>query len=182
MINTLFFGINLILIYIAWTYVLKRSILDNTRDKLFDLRDEIRTYYIDNQISLTDTTYKSLRDSINSHLRFTEKKSLVKLVKFIYEVQKSPQLHDHINNEINKHFSTNNAELDRFIKKSREKSSIILFQYMVFSSPSMMILFLFFTIFIIIKSISIDIFNSRFIKDKAHDVEGYSITHFGYSH
>ena len=92
MINTVLFGIDLILIYIAWSFFLKRSILDHFRDKLFDIRDDIRLYYIENKIPLTDKTYIKIRNLLNSHLRFTEQLSLFKIAIFLSEVERNPEL------------------------------------------------------------------------------------------
>ena len=182
MINTVLFGINIILLYFVWTYALKPSILDHYRDRLFDLRNEVREYYISNNISLLDNTYKSLRDSINSHLRFTEKKSLIKILKFIYELEKDPGTHKYFDQEIDKYFYTKNSRLQDFVKQSRDKSAQILFSYMIFSSPTMLILFLLSAIYFIAESISINISQNKFFKNKAHEVESYSIAHFGFTH
>lgn len=127
---------------IVWKYILHPSILDHFRDKLFDLRDNVRDYYLTNDIALDDKTYKSIRDLINSHLRFTERMSLIKVLCFSSLVDNNKELKNYIKNELDSKFNTNNKELLKFIKETRDKSSLILIDYMVFSSPFLISLFM----------------------------------------
>ena len=190
MINTFFFGVNLLLIYVAWNFFLKRSILDHFRDKLFDLRDDIRSFYIQNNIPLSDKTYKSLRDSLNSHLRFTEQKSLLKVAVFLAETDKYPELCKWLDYRLEESFSTDNEKLKEYILESRQKAAEILIGYMIFSSPAIMVLYIISGIFCIIKSL----FNAAIRRSNLRDVvktyilkkslklEGYSISHYGQNH
>ena len=141
MINTVFFAINVIFAIIIWRYLLRKSILDHYRDKLFDLRDDVRSYYIANRIPLSDETYKNIRDLINSHLRFTEKMSLVEVICFSKAIDDDNELKNYIKNNIDNKFKTSDKKLNSFIKETRDKSSLILFDYMVFSSPLLILMF-----------------------------------------
>lgn len=141
MINTVFFAINVIFAIIIWRYLLRKSILDHYRDKLFDLRDDVRSYYIANHIPLSDETYKNIRDLINSHLRFTEKMSLVEVICFSKAIDDDNELKNYIKNNIDNKFKTSDKKLNSFIKETRDKSSLILFDYMVFSSPLLILMF-----------------------------------------
>ncbi len=141
MINTVFFVINVIFTIIIWRYLLRKSILDHYRDKLFDLRDDVRNYYIANHIPLSDETYKNIRDLINSHLRFTEKMSLVEVIFFSKAIDDDNELKNYIKNNIDNKFKTSDKNLNSFIKETRDKSSLILFDYMVFSSPLLILMF-----------------------------------------
>mgnify|MGYP000123053093 CR=1 FL=1 len=181
MINVVLFAVNIIIAYFIWTFALKPSILDHFRDQLFDLREDVRSFYLSNDIPLTDKTYKSLRDSINGHLRFTEKKSLVKTIKFIVEINKNKKLSKKIEKEIEKMFFTTDKKLKEFIDHSRSNASMVLLRYMFCSSPIMMFCFFVMSLFIIIKTISLNICNSGFMKNKAHDIEEYSMTHYRFN-
>lgn len=140
MINTTFLGINILLLIIIWDKVLKPSILDNYRDKLFDLREEVREYYLANGIPLSHNTYIQLRNLINSHLRFTEEMSLIKVAFFASRIEKNKSLRDYIQRSIESNFTTDNKKLSIFIKSARKKAIDILFEYMIFSSPTVVIL------------------------------------------
>jgi hypothetical protein len=143
MINTIFFGINILLAIIIWKYILQPSILDHYRDKLFDLRESVRDFYISKNIPLEDKTYKNLRNLINSHLRFIEKMSFSKITYFSAQVDKNKELGNRIKNELNSNFKTDNSELAKFIKDIRMNSVEILICYMIFSSMPILILFVF---------------------------------------
>jgi hypothetical protein len=187
MINTALFGIDLILIYIGWTYFLKPSILDHFRDQLFDLRDDVRQWYIDNNIPLSDSTYINLRDLLNSHLRFTETKSLVKVAMFFSKLKRNPKLDEWLNQQVEAKFSTRNTKIRNFVNESRSKAVNILVLYMIYSSPTMMLI----CFFIGIKSMLSDIkkfcknaFKSDLIagvisKKQGKSLEGYSASQFG---
>lgn len=152
MINATFFGINMILVAIAWKYMLKPSLLDHFRDKLFDLREDVRNFYISNNISLKDETYKNLRNIINRHLRFMEQLSLMETIYFGYKI-KNTELNEHIKRTIDNKFKTNNKSLKEFIDGMRRQSIVILIHYMILSSPILLALFSFIIISDFIKLI-----------------------------
>jgi hypothetical protein len=139
MINTIFLGINILLLIVIWEKVLKPSILDNYRDKLFDLREEVREYYLANGIPLSHNTYIQLRNLINSHLRFTEQMSFIKVAFFASRIEKNRDLKNYIQRSIESNFATNNKDLFLFIKTTRKKAVDILQKYMIFSSPTLII-------------------------------------------
>lgn len=143
MINTIFFGINIVLFMLVWKYMLRPSILDHYRDKLFDLREEVRSYYLSRDLSFNEKTYISLRDLLNSHLRFTEKMSLTKISYFSSKIDRNNELSKHIKDEINAKFETNDEHLASFIKVTRTKSIKILLNYMILSSPILILLLIF---------------------------------------
>ncbi|MBW1649178.1 MAG: hypothetical protein JRJ44_00610 [Deltaproteobacteria bacterium] len=127
---------------IIWKYILRPSILDRYRDKLFDLREKTRDFYISNNISLNDDTYKNLRDMLNSHLRFTEKISFTTVSYFAIKINNDTKLRDYITKDIENQFKTNNKKLAEFIKKTREEAGRTLLNYMTFSSPLLILLFI----------------------------------------
>ena len=139
MINTIFLGINILLLIVIWEKVLKPSILDNYRDKLFDLREEVREYYLAKGIPLSHNTYIQLRNLINSHLRFTEQMSFIKVSFFPSRIEKNRDLKNYIQRSIESNFATNNKDLSLFIKSTRKKAVDILRNYMIFSSPTLII-------------------------------------------
>lgn len=191
MINLMFLGLNVIFLIFIWKNILRLSILDHYRDKLFDQRDKIREFYIANNISLGDVTYKNLRDLINGHLRFTEEMSFTQVIHFADKIENNLELKEYLKNKTDALFKTDNADLSNFIEKSRSHSSRILFNYMIFSSPILlMLLFVISLIYIpyiiiikITNKITINVFRaafrktariiSRFIKDD--DLEELSL-------
>ncbi len=142
MINTILFGINIILSILIWKLILKPSILDYFRDKLFDLREETRAYYIVNDIPLSDSSYKNLRELLNNYLRFTENMSLVGIIFLAKKIHKNREIYEYITKEVDSKFKFQDEQLDIIAKKVREKSSSIVLNYMVFSSPILISLFI----------------------------------------
>ena len=65
----IFFGINILLVMAVWHFMLRPSILDHSRDRLFDLRDELRFSFLENNWDIGSASYKRLRDLVNRHLR-----------------------------------------------------------------------------------------------------------------
>lgn len=76
----LHFVVASLLVMAMWRFALKRSLLDDARDRLFDCRDQLRSTFVANGWSLDGEGYKFARDSINSHLRFIEDMSVWKII------------------------------------------------------------------------------------------------------
>lgn len=133
MINTIFFAINILLALIIWKYMLRKSLLDHFRDKLFDIRDEVREYYILKNISLDDITYITLRELLNSQLRFIDNWSIYDILYASYKI-KDDHIKSLIKNEINSKLSTDDEKLSEFIIKIRGRSGFVISNYIVFSS------------------------------------------------
>lgn len=149
MINTIFFGINILLLIAIWNFMLKKTLLDHYRDQLFDLREEARTFFLQNDIPLDSTAYKNLRDLLNAHLRFTE---LFTFFKFIYleiEIKSNKGLQEYLKDGIEKQFATKNPTLEDFTHHVREKAKIILLNHMINSSGIIWLLAFAFSPFVI---------------------------------
>ncbi|HXR36729.1 MAG TPA: hypothetical protein VN754_12300 [Candidatus Binataceae bacterium] len=72
------FGLSLL-----WTlfYLSVRSfLLDELRQKLFAIRDDLFDFAMDGAISFDDQSYRELRDDINSLIRFADKLSFMRLL------------------------------------------------------------------------------------------------------
>jgi len=142
MINTILFGVNIVLSMLIWRFMLRPSILDHFRDKFFDLREEVREYYILNNIPLSDYSYKNLRDLLNNYLRFTENMSLIEIIFFARRIGENKEIYEYITIEIENKFKFKDEKLNDIARKTRESSSSIVLNYMVFSSPILIFLFI----------------------------------------
>jgi len=134
MINTMFFGINVILLISIWNLMLKKTILDHYRDQLFDLRSEVREFFVQKNMSLDSVSYKNLRDLLNGHLRFTETITFLKFIVLEVEIQKNNELQTYLKTEIDKRFRTEDPALKEFIVCVRDKAKAILLNHMINSS------------------------------------------------
>lgn len=135
MIETALFGIGLILAIFTWHFMWRPTILDTTRDKLFDLRDDqIRNYFVRRRLPLNHKLYRELRDLINGHLRHTESLSFFRFILMIVWVERHQDVNTTILAHIERRFRTDDAELADFIRQVREQAVTIMIEYMVESS------------------------------------------------
>lgn len=70
MAEIIHFTIWLVALMAAWR-LWKRTLRDDARDRLFDLRDEWRTYWVDSGLDMSHPHYGYTRNEINSFLRST---------------------------------------------------------------------------------------------------------------
>jgi|GEM_PF-6388411 len=131
-----FLGINMLIIMVFWHYVVKKTLLDNTRDKLFDLRDEIRCVYLETGWGIDGDIYGNLRDMINAYLRYTETYSVWSVVAVRGELgrPRNASLREHLVARINSNFKTSSVEHKAYIANVRSRASNALMQYSVYSS------------------------------------------------
>jgi len=134
------FSIGVLLLMCVWHFVLRKTILDRTRDQLFDLRDEVRETYIRNGWDIGSTGYKRARGLINAHLRFTEEMSLIKIVRVGRAVSKSKELQELVNERSRSMFSDTSENQRIFIQKIRVRSIRAVMEYTVFGSFVLMLI------------------------------------------
>lgn len=127
-------GLTLLSFFLVWKFVWQKTLLDYTRDKLFDLRDELRQWFIDNGYNLDHQAYNELRSIINSHLRHTERATMTSYITFIYISKKYKDYNKGINVEADKIFDGASEELCKFIRKVRNDASSIILTHMIFRS------------------------------------------------
>ena len=75
-------GLSMLGFLLAWNFLWRPTLLDDTRDRLFDLRDAARTWFVKNGYGLAHPAYFELRNMLNTSIRHTEKLSLAKFVAF----------------------------------------------------------------------------------------------------
>jgi len=110
----------------------KRTALDTTRDRLFDLRNELRTWFLENGYQLNHPLYKELRDLLNSHLRFTEDIRFVGMLWFVRTTP--PNIAEHMQQEIVRRFATDDPRLMEMTESFRRSSARTLQKYMMATS------------------------------------------------
>lgn len=114
--------------------MLRKTILDYTRDKLFDLRDELRATFVEEQWDLGSPIYKRLRDLVNSHLRFTEDFSIWGITYLAATLKGEHELQASMQRRIAAEFCTSNKKQEAFIGEFRKRAMISVLQYAVYSS------------------------------------------------
>lgn len=152
----LFFGVNVLLLISVWKFMIRKTILDNSRDKLFDLRDELRTTFLERGWELSSPMYKKLRDLLNGHLRFTEDYSVSKIVFMETAVKSNQHLEAELHTRFEKKFVTGNVEMDEYIKSIRSRSLVAVMDFAVYSSGFLLFLSAIITpFFLVAKMVSV---------------------------
>ena len=134
MINLSLAAFGMLLIMFAWMKILKPSMLDSTRDQLFDLRDqEIRPWFQKN-LSLDHPAYKDLRKLINGHLRYTEDLTFLRFVLHLYTLKQHPESLAELK-KMNEHFESGDEALKEFVRQIRAQACQIMILHAVKTSP-----------------------------------------------
>ena len=128
-------GIGILALMAVWKLMWMKSILDDTRDHLFDLRDtELHNYFVENGLSFEHPMYVRLRKLLNGHLRNTESTTIWELMFAVGELTRNPTVDLYKTKNLEKHFYTEDVNLKKFIEKIRFQSAMVMFRYMLYSS------------------------------------------------
>lgn len=133
-------GVNIVLILLIWHFMIRKTILDHSRDKLFDLRDAVRAKYQTDGWDMKSPTYEKLRDLLNGYLRFTEDYSIWKLVCIKVEVENNSDLHVELQEKFEKTFLTVEPAQREFVRRVRSQARWAVVEFAVFSSGFLLFL------------------------------------------
>lgn len=131
--------------------MVRKTILDNSRDKLFDLRDGLRTTFVKNGWDLGSPSYKHLRDLVNGHLRFTEEMSLSRFSFMVGVLKKNPKLVAYQHEKIGKVFESSDPAQKEFIENFRKQAVTVAMEYTIYSSGWLLIMALLVFPFVLVK-------------------------------
>ena len=144
-------GIELVILYIVWKYMWQKTLLDATRDSLFDLRDGARYWFIENGYALDHEMYISLRKIINYHLRNIEKITIPSILAHLIRKKIDKEYDKNIGDSISSMFSTDDKKLSKYLTKIRWEAGIIVFLYSVKRSMTLSFIFFIFTVFVLLR-------------------------------
>lgn len=134
------FGVNLLLLWAIWRFILRPAVLDHYRDALFDLRDRVRCTYIDSNLDMNSPVYRNLRSLINGYLRYTEHFSLPHFLLIERRLRKDGKLRESISRQVGQDFVQGNAAEQAYAASVRHDAVYIMQRYMIASSGPMVIL------------------------------------------
>jgi hypothetical protein len=132
--ETMLLGIGIILMLAGWRFVWRPTTLDEARDRLFDLRESVRSEFVRRGISLDHPLYVALRDLLNGHLRHTESASFSTLIAFHVSVISQPEVREALQEHIEKRFGCSDPDLAKFAKQTREQASLVMVGYVIETS------------------------------------------------
>ncbi len=147
-------GLNVLMLIVLWHFVAKRTVIDHARDKLFDLRDQIRTDYLTNGWGIEGDAYKNLRKMLNAYLRYTESYSIWKIVSLHNDLSRNPELREHIRKRVNSNFATDNEQQAQYIQSIRDQAFVVLAEFSICHSGLLIVLSLIMMPFVLLKSVA----------------------------
>lgn len=134
-IETALFGIALLVFMATWRWMARPTFLDNARDQLFDLRDDVlRPYFLQRPDGLKSQMYIELRKLINGHLRYTENASFLGFVVMIAWMSKNANAARELETMHESRFKTDDAELAEFAREIRANAAMIMLGYTITTS------------------------------------------------
>lgn len=144
MTEMLLTGVGLLALMATWKWMWLPTVLDSTRDTLFDLRDNVlREYFVSREISLEHPIYLKLRTLLNGHLRHTESLTIGEYSYLQVHLEKEKELTAKKIAQGNRKFKVQDPDLQALIDEIRYKSSVAMVTYMIESSLLSMVLALF---------------------------------------
>lgn len=131
-----FAGIGILGILVWWRSWTKTS-LDNARDRLFDLRDRNRKWFIENGYNLNHPLYKEMRDCINALLRYTE---TARFSTFVYMSRTIPKvIKADTQAQFENRFDTSDQKLRQHLQSTRGMAIRAFQRYMFETSVTLVI-------------------------------------------
>lgn len=127
-------GLGTLSLIAVWHFMIRKTILDHYRDKLFDLRDELRATFVQNGWDLENPVYAKLRLLTNGYLRSTEIYNFIPFQHLESQVQKQPHLMAGMRKELKGEFEVKDQELQNFVTEYRKRALGIMLEYMISSS------------------------------------------------
>lgn len=133
-------GINILALLVLWHFVVKKTLVDHARDKLFDLRDQIRREHISRGWGIDSEAYKNLRKMINAYLRYTESYSVWKIVALHVELSQNEEMREHVRKRVSSNFETNSPEHASYIKTVRSAAFDAISEFSMTSSGLLIVI------------------------------------------
>lgn len=123
--------VGLLILRVAWG-AWKSTCRDVARDKLFDLRDEWREFFVSNGLSMELPEYAKVRGMINDYLRYTARFRLVGLVYTAFAAPR--ELYIEAAERIEEEFRSPDAKIAAQINRIRAKAVSAVQEYMLCTS------------------------------------------------
>lgn len=129
--QSIFLGAGILICIAAWRWMYCPSLLDQTRDRLFDLREEVREYFLNAGYGLNHPHYKVLRDLLNGHLRHTDRFSLAAFVWMIAHFAHDRGFAARQQEELDRVFACGDPVLAEFSRQVRRRGVGLMMEYAV---------------------------------------------------
>lgn len=153
MTEVLLFWIGVHALILTWAKLWQWTYIDDSRDRLFDVREELRLYFLDRDLGLDHDIYLTLRGMINRHIRFLEEVTLTQLLSLLSVQRRRPELFKAAENKIQMSLRTDDKELEQFVLATRVRIGQILVLHISKTSLALAILSVVGTVILVIRSL-----------------------------
>lgn len=136
-------GIGMLLVHVMWKYMLKRTLIDTHRDRLFDLRDNLRDTFNENNWDLNSEIYKRMRDLLNGYLRYTHRFSYSEFNYIESTIKQNKELQQAMKERFERNFQSNSEAQTEYIAQLRYDARQVMMSYMITSSGWLTLLLIF---------------------------------------
>jgi hypothetical protein len=126
-------GVGLLLLFPMWRH-LKITLLETHKQKLIELRDDLRNTYFENGWDLNSSAYRQLRDLLNGYSRYAESFTYSEFNYIENAIRKNPQLQAAMKARFEAHFSDVPSEQIAYVRKLRTEARRVMMSHMIFSS------------------------------------------------
>ena len=131
---------SIILSIVTWKLLWQPSILDHTRDKLFNLREEVRAQFLADGYGTAHPLYRKLRDLLNGHLRYTEEATFVRMILSMRSLAANPLLANELSKSFRRSFRTDDRALEAYVQSVLNRAAIISMNHAVLQSALAMLI------------------------------------------
>ena len=128
LLDTLLAYVVLVFAWRCW----KKTARGAVRDRIFDLRDELRNHYVENNLDMTDGAYARTRNLLNSLLRYTKEVRMMGYLYFSSHVDR--KMVDVATAEFDAIVQTCDDETAKLIQRIRRQSCEAILLYMAATS------------------------------------------------
>ena len=120
--------ISLIIVWRCW----KKTARAMVRDRLFDLRDELRNHYVENGLDMNDGAYERTRERLNNLLRYTKAMRMIGFIYFSAHIDK--EMVDKTAEEFDAAIKMCDSKTAALIERIRRQSCETILLYMAATS------------------------------------------------
>lgn len=129
-------GIAILAIMFTWNKMYLPTVLDDTRDKIFDLRDKkVKDFFLATPEGLNHPMYTTLRSLLNAHLRYTEDLTFIQFIIALAVGDKQRREFEKTGFKPKDPFATHDKKLAEFVSQTRNDALLIMFDHMTKTSP-----------------------------------------------
>ena len=166
MIQTVLFGIGGLVLLIVWSKFWQWTYIDSSKDKLYDLKSEVRSYFMNRGMPFSHPIYQALTNLIDTQISYVSHFTVGTLLTWTFI--EDPKVLTRVRDEISKMFTSDDAALTEFTDRVRSQAISILIVHVFETSVFLMFFAVIISVIIGLKSIvrdmrvSLDAFRRQF--------------------